>query len=192
MGALSVLNLPYWIFPASTQMTGTEKVIADVKIMTGLYDEHVKTYIAAKIRENLMAEEGYRKTVYLDSVGKPTVGIGHLVTTIDNLSVGDTVTDAQIEEWYNKDTKSAIKTSMEQAITLGRENDTNLLIALVSANYQLGDWSAKLYNTFNHLRKGNWQKAVSNIKQSLWARQTPNRALKFAAAIEQSYKNGVA
>ena len=44
--------------------------------------------------ENMMISvEGYRKTVYPDSLGIPTVGIGHKVVPSDNLKLGDQITD---------------------------------------------------------------------------------------------------
>jgi len=59
--------------------------------------------------ENLMAlREGRETTVYLDSLGKPTVGIGHLVLPEDNLKVGDTITDEQVDALFKKDGAAAM------------------------------------------------------------------------------------
>jgi len=45
--------------------------------------------------EELMAlREGRRNDVYLDTLNKPTVGIGHLVVAGDNLKIGDVIADA--------------------------------------------------------------------------------------------------
>ena len=51
--------------------------------------------------EKLVAlREGRRNDVYLDTLNKPTVGIGHLVVPGDNLEVGDVITDAQVSAFF--------------------------------------------------------------------------------------------
>ena len=57
-------------------------------------------------------EGNYR--VYLDSEGKPTVGIGHLIDNdspgfVKNLKVGDTITPAQAHELFKTDVDDAVK-----------------------------------------------------------------------------------
>ena len=36
------------------------------------------------VKERIKKHEGYRNTVYLDSLGKATIGYGHLITKADN------------------------------------------------------------------------------------------------------------
>ncbi len=48
----------------------------------------------------LFRREGKRNTVYLDSQGKPTCGVGHYDS---NLVVGDVWTDEQVQDAFNKD-----------------------------------------------------------------------------------------
>lgn len=51
----------------------------------------------------LQGAEGYKTTVYRDIYGNPTVGLGHLVRPSDNLSVGDTITDQQVLQFFYDD-----------------------------------------------------------------------------------------
>ena len=51
----------------------------------------------------LQGAEGYRKVVYPDIYGNPTVGLGHLVQPSDNLKIGDSVTDAQVLQFFYND-----------------------------------------------------------------------------------------
>ena len=37
-----------------------------------------------KLYEHMKLREGYREDVYLDTLGKPTCGIGHLLTKEEN------------------------------------------------------------------------------------------------------------
>jgi GH24 family phage-related lysozyme (muramidase) len=47
--------------------------------------------------------EGYRTVVYADIKGYPTVGVGHLVTAADGLSIGDVITDEQVLNLFYDD-----------------------------------------------------------------------------------------
>lgn len=47
--------------------------------------------------------EGVVLSVYLDSVGLPTVGVGHLIREKDGLSPGDTITQAQCDAFLRHD-----------------------------------------------------------------------------------------
>lgn len=51
----------------------------------------------------LQGMEGYELTVYKDIYGNNTVGLGHLVKPSDNLSYGDTITDAQALQLFYDD-----------------------------------------------------------------------------------------
>lgn len=48
-------------------------------------------------------QEGYKNKVYRDIKGLPTVGIGHLVTTSDNLAVGDVISNDMVEQLFTQD-----------------------------------------------------------------------------------------
>lgn len=49
-----------------------------------------------QLKAALIEEEGVRYTVYRDVAGNPTVGVGHLVTPRDGLSIGQTISEAQV------------------------------------------------------------------------------------------------
>ena len=55
----------------------------------------------------LIEEEGVRYTVYRDVAGYPTVGIGHLVTSADNLRVGDRIDENRVLEFLERDLEIA-------------------------------------------------------------------------------------
>lgn len=158
------------------------------------------TYFKERAIENALIKweghailrEGYRREVYKDSLGKLTVGIGHLITPLDGLKAGDEISDARIMDLFRKDTDAALKTSLKQIYELGKFKDPNkydadFLAALISANYQLGDWSKKFYNTYPKLVQGRWCAVIAALKKSAWAKQTPVRVEDFCKAIEASY-----
>ncbi len=54
-------------------------------------------------KQALIEEEGVRQTVYRDVAGYATVGVGHLVRSQDNLSVGDRVSYDQVLDFLEDD-----------------------------------------------------------------------------------------
>lgn len=63
--------------------------------------------------------EGIRLTVYRDSKGLPTVGVGHLVVPEDGLKVGDKITQEQCDAFLSSDLgkcESAINTCVKTTL----------------------------------------------------------------------------
>ena len=134
------------------------------------------------LQEFLESREGKRYDVYLDSVGKPTVGIGHLVLKEDNLKVGDRVTEEQIAIWFDKD----IQTAKNKAIVQCQElniHDEEIVNIFTSANFQLGDFKKVFNTTFDLIKNKKYAKAILNIAISKWMQQTPIRAGDMISAI---------
>lgn len=63
--------------------------------------------VSDTMKEALAEEEGVRLTVYRDVAGYPTVGVGHLLTPEDGLSVGDRISYDQAIEFLEKDLEKA-------------------------------------------------------------------------------------
>lgn len=131
--------------------------------------------------------EGRKNVVYLDSLGKPTVGIGHLVKPEDRLHVGSRISDIQIDIFFEQDSAKALETSLKhwKAINI---LTPEFLAALISVNFQLGDFSVKFKNSYQLLKEHKFDQAIANIRQSLWAKQTPKRTQDFISAIEKISK----
>lgn len=143
----------------------------------------------AKFYHHLELREGKRKIVYKDSLGKPTVGVGHLVLPEDHLNVGDEISEAEIQSFLKKDSAKAWAAAKAQAKELGKAEDWDFVIALGSVNFQLGTaWNKTFKNTYAALLRGDYETAIKGVKSSIWARQTPVRTADFVAAIEEAYK----
>lgn len=133
-------------------------------------------------KDHSIKREGCRADVYRDSLGRPTVGIGHLVQKKDYLKLGDKITDLQIEDFFQKDTAKALSVSLKQWKSIGIITP-EFLAALISVNFQLGDFAWKFPNTYRLLKNHQFNKAIKNLENSLWARQTPLRVNDFINAI---------
>ena len=139
--------------------------------------------ILQKLTPHLIDREGLRLTVYRDSLGKPTVGVGHLVLPQDGLKVGDRITRAQSDAFLAKDASTAIQAAMAQGKEIGVD-DIDFLVALASVNFQLGTgWTKKFPRTWDLIRRGEYWRAIENLNKSLWAKQTPVRVRDFVSAL---------
>jgi lysozyme len=136
--------------------------------------------------EKLMRQyEGAKTTVYLDSLGKPTVGIGHLVTPSDKLKVGDVITDAQVSQFFKADGAKAMAAAKSQASQAGISN-SDFIVYLASVNFQLGTgWTSVFKNTWQLIVDGKYDDAVKEIGKSRWYQQTPTRAKDFQKMLQK-------
>jgi GH24 family phage-related lysozyme (muramidase) len=140
-----------------------------------------------RIRVHLKLREGEKLIVYLDTLGNPTGGVGHLVTSEDNLKVGDQITQKQSDAFLRKDMQKAFFAAQAQAEKIGIETD-EFILALTSVNFQLGtDWPAVFFGSYPELVRGNWQNAIHGFQNSKWAEQTPVRVADFVKAIKKAY-----
>ena len=147
-----------------------------------------------KLLEHLKEREGYKQSVYLDTLGKPTCGIGHLLTKEEQKKypVKSLVPKKVIDEWFEADIDTALTAAKKQANVLGTDND-DIVIALVSVNYQLGaSWSRKFPKTWKLLCHREYDDAIQEVlyknppdeEPSSWIQQTPVRVKDFIEAIE--------
>jgi lysozyme len=146
----------------------------------------------AKFQANIKMEEGTNYVVYLDTKGIPTAGIGHKITSSDKLKVGDKVTYAQVMKWFGQDTAKAFTAAQSQA-KQASQYTVDFIVALASVNYQLGTgWTSKFANTWKDIKAGHFSSAISRLRQSDWASQTPKRVENFITALNKTITtNGV-
>ncbi len=135
--------------------------------------------------DNLKFREEWRTKVYLDSLGKPTVGMGHLLTQGERslYAVGNTVPDDVLNTWTQSDVQKAYDAAIDEAAQLG-VTDQSFINALASVNFQLGtSWYLKFPNTWAMMVAGEWEQAAQAVELSLWYKQTPLRVEDFEIAL---------
>jgi hypothetical protein len=91
----------------------------DMAKLRGQFDEEVDEGQAHRLERILRQREGTKTAVYQDSMGIPTVGIGHKVTAADHLEVGDVISDDRVSALYRPDAQSALAAARIQAIEAG-------------------------------------------------------------------------
>ncbi len=141
---------------------------------------------AERLQDQLALEEGERLTAYRDSVGILTVGIGRncIAKPVEGVTApGDTITAAQCKALFLEDIDDAIKQLDEHLPWWSALDDVrqNVLLDLC---FNMG---IRTLLTFNHtlaaIEAGDWPAAVRGMKQSRWAKQVGQRAVRLEAMM---------
>jgi GH24 family phage-related lysozyme (muramidase) len=135
--------------------------------------------------EKLMAlREGRRNDVYLDTLKKLTVGIGHLVLPEDNLKLYDVISDERVSTFFAKDGAAALEAARAQAVEAGI-TDSSFIPYLASVNFQLGvKWTATFPHTWKMIVDGDYEDAAQALDGTTWSRRTPVRVKDFRMRSE--------
>ncbi len=131
----------------------------------------------SRLLESVKKHEGYRNKVYLDSLGKRTVGVGHLCVEDfweDNKEYEEKFLLTILED----DLKNAIE-GAERLCSDCPDLDDLAKEIIVEMVFQLGESGvSKFRNMWKALQHDppNYERASLEMLDSRWASQTPNRA----------------
>ena len=118
--------------------------------------------------------EGCRLTAYKDTLGKWTIGWGHLLEPEDHDWTGYAITQAAADAWLDQDMRAARALAVDFPHYYAM-NDVRQAVC-ISMCYQLG--SSPLYwpHFTGALEVTDWKGAAVAGLDSLWAKETPSRA----------------
>ena len=133
------------------------------------------------VDRDLDTDEGVIPYVYNDSLGFATIGRGILVDKrkggklypeeiafINRNRLGMLLAGVVDEPWY--------PAVADDPVRLG---------AILNMQFQLGSGSDEQFvNSFRFVAARDWSRAAANLRQSLWAKQTPARAARVIKMIE--------
>ena len=142
-----------------------------------------------KLQEQIMFEEGIKYEIYRCSEGYPTAGIGHLITEWDedyfDKPVGTKVSKEQVAKWFEADLGVAIADMNK--FTEGMNVDENVRECVTEMVFQLGLPRLNKFKKFKQaLLDGDIKTAQAEMKDSLWYRQTTNRAERLIEKLGKS------
>jgi hypothetical protein len=106
-------------------------------------------YFVERLQKELEIDEGCKYETYLDHLGLPTFGIGHLVKGTDpeyNKPIGTAVSKERVLECFEQDIRTTI----------------------TDCKKIFDDWEA--------MRDGEWIEAGNQMQDSRWYKQVTNRA----------------
>ena len=138
-----------------------------------------------RLLQSVKHHEGYRNKVYLDTLGKRTVGVGHLCVE-DFWEDDKEYEESFLMEILQKDLQEAIRGAKELMDEHGcadiDERAEEIIIEMV---FQLGRTGVKKFrNMWKALSEHNYVGASYEMLDSKWAKQTPNRAKDMAEQMK--------
>jgi lysozyme len=125
----------------------------------------------------LRRDEGVVPHAYQDHLGYWTIGVGRLI----DKRRGGGLSDDEIDYLLNNNIRRT-QEALDANLPWWRELDPVRQRALINMCFQLGMGGLlKFTNSLAAIKAGKWETAASNLKQSLWAKQTPERAARVIA-----------
>lgn len=139
-----------------------------------------------KLREEIAADEGEVNEIYLDHLGLPTFGIGHLVLASDpesGLPVGTPIDNDRVVEAFESD----IQTVLSDCSKLYSDfDDLPEEAQRVIANMMFNMGRPRL-SKFKGMKSGvdarDWNRAADEMVDSRWYRQVTNRADRLVTRV---------
>lgn len=139
-----------------------------------------------KLKKEIMDDEGYRNEIYLDHLGYPTVGIGHLITEKDaehGKPVGTRVSGERITELFVADTNNAIKDCKKLFDFDNLPEEVQHI--LINMMFNLGLTRLSKFKKFKAaIDAKDWKAASIEGRDSLWYKQVPNRARRLMDRLQ--------
>jgi len=134
------------------------------------------------VKDRIKKHEGFRNTVYSDSLGKATIGYGHLLTEDDDFEEGIQYDKSLLEVLFDKDFNRAAYNA-EQLLEGIDICDTAREI-IVEMVFQLGIGGvSKFKKMFEALRKKDYNEAAEQMLDSQWRVQTPKRCEELSSLM---------
>ena len=136
-----------------------------------------------RLLKSVRDHEGYRDQVYLDSLSKRTVGVGHLCVE-DFWEDDKKYSEKFLMEILEKDLENAISGAEE--LLKGCNLPSLAKEIVVEMVFQLGKTGVSKFRNFLAALQGDspqWLKASEEMLDSRWAKQTPNRAKGMSEVI---------
>jgi lysozyme len=139
-----------------------------------------------KLLESVKKHEGFRDTVYLDTLNKRTVGFGHLCVE-DHWEDGKKYDKEYLEDILEKDLQSAIDQTHDMCKDLKISDDAKTIICEMI--FQLGGRGvSKFRKMWAALQEDppNYFEAHVQMLDSRWAKQTSARAHDMAEQMQNA------
>ena len=139
-----------------------------------------------KLREELAEDEGCKFEIYLDHLGLPTFGIGHLVVEGDpehGQPVGTPVDNERVRQVFALDIASTLD---ECHVLYPDFDDLPEEAQLIIANMMFNMGRPRL-SAFKGMKAGvdarDWNRAADEMVDSRWYDQVTNRAKRLVARM---------
>jgi lysozyme len=146
----------------------------------------MKSTVLNELRQELAEDEGCKYEIYLDHLGLPTFGIGHLVTKEDReygKPVGTVIEQERVQQVFNLDMAVTINDCMTLYSDFAHLPDE---CQKIIANMMFNMGRPRL-SKFKGMKAGvdarDWNEAADQMVDSRWYTQVPNRARRLVSRM---------
>jgi lysozyme len=135
-----------------------------------------------EFKKEIIEDEGVKHEIYLDHLGLPTMGVGHLITEWDE-EYGKPVGTPVSEERVNNCLTQDIHVTIQECKKLYEDFDVLPVDAQhIIANMMFNMGRPRLSN-FKKMKEAvdqrDWFEAAYEMTNSKWCQQVPNRAMRL-------------
>ena len=142
-----------------------------------------------RLFEQLKIDEGVVHHIYLDHLGYPTFGVGHLITEKDpehGMDIDTPVSEERVEEAFKRDMEIC---ELECEILFGvptwNEFPGEVKEILANMMFNMGRPRLRGFIKFRKaLQNHDWKTAAAEGRDSRWYRQVTNRAERLMTRLE--------
>ena len=140
-----------------------------------------------QLREELKEDEGCKYEIYLDHLGLPTHGIGHLITEWDEeyeKPVGTPVSEDRVNNCFQTDVHGTVE---ECKKLFDNFDDLPEEVQLILCNmmFNMGRPRLSKFLKLNDaIANENWLEASIQMEDSRWHKQVTNRANRLIKRME--------
>lgn len=132
-----------------------------------------------QMRTELTGDEGRRRSSYPDSLGFLTIGVGRMI----DARKGGGLSEDEIDYLLDNDIVRCVNEIRNEPWFLACDTD-NRRRAVVNMRFQLDVHLNGFVNTLQAVVEQDWKRAAVCLRKSLWAKQTPKRAARVIAQLE--------
>ena len=137
------------------------------------------------LEKRIMDHEGFRKKIYADSLGKKTIGYGHLITENDNFEEGIEYTKAELLDLFHKDLEKA-REGANQIVGHISELHIEAKNCIIEMVFQLGTQGTRNFKKLIlALEEKDYFEAHVQMLDSRWAKQTPQRCIDLSEIMKK-------
>jgi len=136
-----------------------------------------------ELKERIKHHEGFVDSIYRDSLGKRTIGYGHLIVYTDDFKDGKKYSKEELEETFEKDFQNAVE-GASRILDLDKLHPKAKEVA-IECVFVLG---ASGFSRFKRcviaLEEQRYNDSSAELKDSLWFKQATNRVETLAKILE--------
>ena len=137
-----------------------------------------------EIKNRIHEHEGYRNKVYRDHLGNRTIFWGHLCDVGDPYEDGVEYTEEEAIEVFNKDFNDAFDLAKTFLYDPDKHH-ADIFGVCIEMAFQLGSRLFKFKNFRAALEQKDYSTSCLEMKNSLWAEQTPGRCDSLIKIVEK-------